>query len=65
MIDSLEETVHDKTPGLNNPETCVLIHDRFNTYFVLNFSALNEAQTYKMPYRDSPHYQIKSVMSLN
>ena len=26
MIDKLEETVHDKPPGMNNPETYVLTH---------------------------------------
>ena len=31
MIDKLEETVLDKTPGLKNPETYVLTHNRFNT----------------------------------
>ena len=27
-----------KTPGLNNPETYVLTHNRFNTYLVLSFN---------------------------
>ena len=27
-----------KTPGLNNPETYILTHNRFNTYIVLIFS---------------------------
>ena len=26
-----------RTPGLNNPETYVLTHNRFNTYIVLFF----------------------------
>ena len=33
MNDKLE-----KTPGLNNPETHVLTHNRFNTYMVLIFT---------------------------
>ena len=33
MNDKLEETLHNiKTPGLNNHETYVLIHNRFNTF---------------------------------
>ena len=47
-----------KTPGLNNPETHVLTHNRFNTYMVLNFTDLKKAQIYKMLYRDSPHQEI-------
>ena len=58
----LEETIHDiKTPGLKNPETYMLTHNRFNTYMVLIFSDLNKAQIYKMPYRDSPHHEIEVV----
>ena len=49
MIDKIEETVLDKTPGLNNPETIVLTHNRFITSLVLIFSALNKAQIYKTP----------------
>ena len=30
MIDKLKETVHDKTAGLNNHETYVLLHNRLN-----------------------------------
>ena len=36
MIDKLEEIVSDEAPGLNNPETYVLKHNRFTTY-LLNF----------------------------
>ena len=36
-----------KTPGLNNPETYVLTHNRFNTYIVLIFTDLKKAQIYK------------------
>ena len=32
MIDELDETVHEKTSGLNNPETYVLTDNRFITY---------------------------------
>ena len=28
----------EKSPGLNNPETYVLTHNRFNTYIVLIFT---------------------------
>ena len=57
MINKSEETVLDnKTPGLNNPETYVFTHNRFNTYLVLIFSDLDKAQIYKMPYRVSPHH---------
>ena len=66
MNGQLEETVLNiKTPGLNNPETYVLTHNRFNTYMVLNFSDLNKAQIYKMPYRNSPHEEIEILMSFN
>ena len=54
-----------KTPGLNNPETYVITHNRFNTYMVLIFDDLNKAQIYKMPYRDSPHQEIEKVMSFD
>ena len=60
MSDNLE-----KTPGLNNPETYVLTHNRFNTYIVLIFSDLKKAQIYKIPYRKSPHQEIEIVMSFN
>ena len=62
MVDKIEETVHDiKTPGLSNPETYVLTHNRFNTYLVLIVSDLCKTQIYKMPYRDSPHHEIEIV----
>ena len=54
-----------KTPGLNNPETYVLTHNRFNTYMVLICSDLKKAQIYKTPYRDSPHQKIEIVMSFD
>ena len=40
----------------------MLTHNRFKTYSVLIFTGLNKAQIYKMPYRDSPHHEIKSIM---
>ena len=55
----------EKTPGLNNPETYVLTHNRFNTYLVLIFSGLKKAQFYKMLYRDSPHRKIEILMSFD
>ena len=54
-----------KTPGLRNPETYVLTHNRFNTYIVLFFTDLKKAQIYKMPYRNSPHQQIEIVMGFD
>ena len=54
-----------KTPGLNNPETYVLTHNRFITYIVLIFTDLKKAQIYKMPYRDSPHHEIEIIMSFD
>ena len=54
-----------KTPGLNNPETYVLTHNRFSTYIVLIFTDLKKAQIYKMPYRDSPHQEIEILMSFD
>ena len=49
LIDKIEETLLDKTPELNKPETYVLTHNRFNTYLVLIFSDLNKTQKCKMP----------------
>ena len=54
-----------KTPGLNNPETYVLTHSRFNNYMVLFFTDLKKAQIFKMPYRNSPHREIEKVMSFD
>ena len=51
--------------GLNNPETYVLTHNRFNTYMVLLFSDLNKAQIFKIPYRNSPHQEIEILMSFD
>ena len=65
MVEKIEETVHDKTPVLNNLETYVLTHNRYKTYLVLFFSDLNKAQIYKMPYRDNPHHEIESFVSCN
>ena len=57
--------MNDKTLRLNNPETYVLTHNRFNTYLVLIFADLKKAQIYKMPYRNSPHQEIEIVMSFD
>ena len=66
MNDNLEKTIHDlKTPSLNNSETYVFTHNRFSTYMVLIISDLNEAQIYKMPYRDNHHHEIENVVSFN
>ena len=54
-----------KTPGLNNPESYVLTHNRFNTYLVLIFTDLKKAQVYKIPFRDSPYQEIEIVMSFD
>ena len=58
MSDNLE-----KTPGLNNPESYVLTHNRFNTFMVLIFADLKKAQIYEMPYRNSTHQEIEIFMS--
>ena len=50
---------------MNNHETYVLTGNRFNTFLVLIFSDLNKTQVYKMPYRDSPHHEIRTLMSFN
>ena len=54
-----------KTPGLNNPETHVLTHDRLNNYKVLIFTDFNKAQIYKIPHTDSPHQEIEILMSFD
>ena len=50
---------------MNNPETHVLTHNRFNTYIVLIFADLKKTQIYKMPYRDSSHQEIEIVKSFD
>ena len=54
-----------KTPGLNNPETFVSTHNRFNTHIVLIFTDSKKAQIYKMPNRNSPHREIEILMSFD
>ena len=50
MNDDLEKTILDfKTPGLFNPETYVLTHNRFNTYVVLIFTDLKKLRFIKCP----------------
>ena len=66
MNDKLEESVHNiKKTGLNNLESYVLTHNRFNTYMVLISSNLNKAQNYKRPCRVSQHREIEIVMSFD
>ena len=65
MIFVLEETAHDKTPGLNNPESYVLTLNRFDTCLILIFSDLNKAQIYKRAYRGSPCQEIEIQMSFD
>ena len=50
---------------LNNPETNVLTHNRFNTCMVLLFSDLKKAQIYKIPYRKRRHQEIEILMSFD
>ena len=57
MNDNLENI----TPGLNNPETHVLPHNRFNTYMVLIFTDLKKAQIYKISDRNNHHQEIDIV----
>ena len=54
-----------ETPGLNNPKSYVLTHNRINTYFVLIFSDLKKAHIYKMVYRDSQHREKEIIMSFD
>ena len=37
----------EKTPGLNNPETYVLTHNRLNNYIVLFFTDLKKTADLK------------------
>ena len=57
----MNANLENKTLGLNNPESYILTHNRFNTYMVLIFTDLKKAQIYKMPYRNSPHQEIEMV----
>ena len=57
--------MNERTPGLSNPETYVLTHNRFNTYLVLIFADLKKAQIYKTPYRKSPHQEIEKFTSFD
>ena len=57
----MKANLENETPGLNNPETHVLTHIRFNTYVVLIFTDLKKAQIHKMPYRNIPHQEIEIV----
>ena len=61
----MNANLENETPGLNNPETYVLIHNRFNTYLVLIFTDLKKAQIYKMPHRNSHHQEIEIVIKFD
>ena len=50
--------------GLDNPEFFMVKHNGFITYLCLIFTNLNEAQSYEIPYRDSPQHEIEKIMSL-
>ena len=50
---------------MNNPESCLLTHNRFNTYMVLIFTDLKKAQIYKMPHRNSHHQEIGLVIKFD
>ena len=54
-----------KHQDLNHSVSYVLTHITFITYLVLISSDLNKAQIYEMPYRDSAHHEIETVMSFN
>ena len=45
----MNANLENKTPGLNNPETHVLTHNRINTLMVLIFTDLKKAKVYKNP----------------
>ena len=51
--------------GLNNPETYVLTNNAFNDYMVLIFTDLKKSQFYKIPYSNSPHHEIETLMSFD
>ena len=61
----MNANLENKTLGLNNPESYILTHNRFNTYLVLIFTDLKKAQIYKIPYRNSPYPEIEIVMSFD
>ena len=44
---------------MNNPESHLLTHNRFNTYMVLIFTDLKKAQIYKVPYKNSQHQEFE------
>ena len=51
--------------ALNNPQTYVLTHNRYNNYMVLIFSDFKKAQIYKTPYRDSSNNQTEILISFD
>ena len=50
--------------GLNNPETYVLTHNRFNTYMVLIFTDLKKAEICKILI-EVPHQEIEILMGFD
>ena len=54
-----------ETSRLNNPETHMLAHNRFDNYMVLISTVLRKAQIFKIPYRNSPHQEIEILMSFD
>ena len=50
-----------KTPGLNNPETYVLTHNRFNTYIVLIFTDLKKPRFIKCFREIAPIKKLKKL----
>ena len=57
----MKANLENKTLRLNNQETHVITHNRFNSYMVLIFTDLKKAQIYKIPYRRSHHQEIEIV----
>ena len=43
----------------------MVTQNRFITYMVLLFSDINEAQFYKIPYRNSPHQKTEILLSFD
>ena len=55
----------EDTPGLNNPETHVSTHKKYNAYKILNFSDLNITMIHKLPHTHGPIHEIEILMSSN
>ena len=61
----MNANLENKTLGLNNPETHLLTHNRFNIYMVLIFTDLKKAQISKMPNRNSHHQEIEILTKID